>query len=62
MFGQRKNELNPPPIASEMEAVEVLRAWAKPGSPQQFTLRTTWKDPAAWGLMLADIARHAAKA
>jgi len=26
------------------------------------TLRTTWKDAGAWGLLLADIARHAAKA
>jgi hypothetical protein len=25
-------------------------------------LKTTWKDPATWGLMLADIARHAANA
>jgi hypothetical protein len=56
-------ELEPPPIAkSHSEAVEVLRVWAIPGQPQQLTLKTTWQDPAAWGLMLADIARHAAKA
>lgn len=55
--------LDPPPIAlSEPNAVEVLRVWTVPGSPQQLTLRTTWKDPGAWGLMMVDIARHAAKA
>lgn len=33
-----------------------------PGQPQQLTLKTTWKDAGAWGLLLADIARHAANA
>lgn len=65
MFGRRKNqnELEVPPIAGANErAVEVLRVWAAPGKPQQLTLRTTWKDSAAWGLLLADVARHAANA
>ena len=48
--------------AEDEEAVEVLRVWAAPGSPQQMTINTCWKDPGAWGLMLADIARHAARA
>jgi len=56
-------ELEVPPIASSnSQAVEVLRVWAAPGQPQQLTLRTTWKDAGAWGLLLADIARHAANA
>ena len=55
--------LAPPPIAkSDRSAIEVLRVWAVSNGPQQFTLRTTWRDPGAWGLMMADIARHAAKA
>ncbi len=65
MFGkrERKNSLDPPPIAAEnSDAVEVLRVWAAPDSPQQVTLRTTWQDPGAWGLMLVDVARHAANA
>jgi len=33
-----------------------------PGKPQQLTLRTTWKGAGAWGLLLADVARHAANA
>jgi hypothetical protein len=56
-------ELNVSPIAiSNPQAMEVLRVWAAPGQPQELTLRTTWKDAGAWGLLLADVARHAAKA
>ena len=64
MFGRRKpQELDRPPVASSnSEAVEVLRVWAAPGAAQQLTLRTCWKDPAAWGLLLVDVARHAALA
>ena len=65
MFGKRQNSnaLETPPIAdSDPQAVEVLRVWAVPGKPQQLTLRTTWKDSGAWGLLLADVAKHAANA
>ena len=65
MFGKRKqaSELEPPPIAStDKEAVEVLRVWASPGAGQELTLRTCWKDSGAWGLLLVDVARHAAQA
>jgi len=64
VFGKKpKGELEVPPIAtSNSQAVEVLRVWAVPGQPQQLTLRITWKDAGAWGLLLADVARHAANA
>ena len=65
MIGKRKNtnELDTPPLAdSNPDSVEVLRVWAAPGTGQQLTINTCWDDPAAWGLMLADIARHAAQA
>jgi len=64
MFKKKSvRDLEVPPIAnSNPQSVEVLRIWAAPGQPQQLTLRTTWKDSGAWGLLLADIARHAAKA
>jgi hypothetical protein len=64
MFGKKPiRELEPPPIANtNSQAVEVLRVWAAPGQPQQLTLRTTWKVAGAWGLLLADVARHAANA
>lgn len=62
MFGRPKNELPPPPIARNAEAVEVLRVWSEPDAPQVISIRTAWEDPGAWGLLLVDIARHAAKA
>ncbi len=57
-------ELNPPPIATtQPKSVEILRVWAVPDGPQQVTLRTQWdEDPGVWGLLLVDIARHAAQA
>lgn len=65
MFGKRveENSLAVPPVANDNPAaVEVLRVWAAPGEQQQVTLRTTWKDAGAWGLLLVDVARHAARA
>ena len=65
MFTDRvnKNCLAVPPMAdSNSAAIEVLRVWAASGAPQQLTLRTTWNDPGAWGLLLVDVARHAAQA
>ena len=59
-----KNALEPPPMAtSTSDAVEVLRVWAAPGKPQQVVLNPIWKDAGAcWGLVLVDVARHAAGA
>jgi len=65
MFGKRKSssELTPPPLANmHAEATEVMRIWTAPGEGPHVTLRTTWEDPAAWGVMLVDVARHAANA
>ena len=48
--------------------MEVLTVWPVPGEAQQLARKTTWDhpgawdDPGAWGLLLADIARYAAKA
>jgi hypothetical protein len=65
MFKRRDDTraLEPPPMAAERaDAVEVLRVWAAPGGSQQFSLKTTWEDSAAWGLLLVDISRHVAEA
>jgi hypothetical protein len=59
---QKMNSLELPPNAKNPAAAEVLRVWAVPDEGQQFVLKTTWQEPGAWGLLLADIARHAAKA
>jgi hypothetical protein len=56
------NELEPPPMATaDRNSREILRVWTSAG-PVQLALQTAWKDPAAWGLALVDIARHAANA
>lgn len=62
MFRKKlSRELGLPPMAtSNAKSVEVLRVWAAPGDAQEVVLKSTWKNPATWGLMLADIARHAA--
>ncbi len=57
------NSLAEPAIARlNPQAVEALSVWAAPGKPQVITLRTTWKDAGAWGLVLVDVARFASKA
>ena len=59
----QKRDLDPPPLAAtRQDAVEVLRVWAVPDGRQQLTLRVNWDDPGAWGLLLVDLARHAAEA
>lgn len=55
-------ELAAPPIAKSPSSREVLRVWAADDGPQQVSLETTWAEPEAWGLLLADVARHTAKA
>lgn len=45
---------------SNAQSFEVLRVWTAAGQTQEVVLKTTWKNPATWGLMLADVARHAA--
>ena len=62
MSQKKINELEPPPIAKKEGSQELLRVWSAPDGPQQLSLKTTWDDPAGWGLLLVDIARHAAKA
>jgi hypothetical protein len=59
----RKGELSiPPDAAADERAVEIVRVWAA-GDKHRFVLCTeVWDDPGAWGLMLVDLARHAAKA
>jgi len=51
--------LDPPPAATRDKAsFELLRVWvAEQG--QHVSLRSgTWEDPFAWGIVLADLARH----
>jgi len=63
MFGKpTTKELPIPAIAAkDAKSFEILRIWIANGN-QHFCLKSmAWDDPAAWGLMLADVARHVAK-
>jgi hypothetical protein len=57
------NELIVPPAAqSGRAAVELLRAWVVDGSLHCTLAPEVWDEPANWGIMLADVARHVANA
>ena len=50
----------PDAAKSDPKSFELLRVWVA-HKGQHVSLRTgVWEDPAAWGLMLADLARHVA--
>jgi hypothetical protein len=48
--------------SSAEKAVEIARIWAAGGKQHVSFAAELWKDPAAWGLMLVDLARHVANA
>ena len=58
-----KDELAPPPTAAEdAMSFEIARVWVANGA-QRVRLRTdVWPDPAAWGIVLAELARNVALA
>jgi hypothetical protein len=57
------NELQPPPDASgDTEAGEVLRAWIVKGGLEVSLHPLAFPEIETWGLLLADIARHVARA
>ena len=56
------NELPIPSGASaDAESVEVLRTWVA-DQGLHVALRQAFPDPETWGMLLVDIARHAARA
>jgi hypothetical protein len=56
----KKKPKSPP--AGAAGGIEVLRVLAMPDGGQEVRLQTAWEEPAAWGLLLVDVARHVAKA
>jgi hypothetical protein len=57
------NEL-PIPAAALVDdrARELVRVWAASGAQHVSLASQSWADPAAWGIMLVDLARHLARA
>ena len=52
--------LHVPPAALERGGVEILRAVVVDGA-LHVSLRPAFDDPQAWGMLIADVARHAAR-
>ncbi|WP_112663372.1 DUF5076 domain-containing protein [Microvirga flavescens] len=60
-MAERKFEaLNVPPDAVEKGGVEILRASVVEGAVS-IALRRAFDDPFTWGVLLVDLARHAAR-
>ncbi len=54
--------LVPPAAKNDAKSFELLRVWIA-DKKQHVSLRSgVWKDPAAWGIMFADLSRHVANA
>ncbi|MBX3390841.1 MAG: DUF5076 domain-containing protein [Phycisphaeraceae bacterium] len=52
----------PDAAASDPRALEILRVWAAGGKQHVSIATDLWRDPANWGIMLVDLARHIANA
>ena len=60
MAGPKEQPL-PPDVIGREEATEVLRAFVVDGG-LSIAFQRAFEEPDMWGLMLVDIARHAARA
>lgn len=59
----QKDSLPIPAAASrDPRSLEVLRVWIANGEQHVALAFGMWEDPSAWGLLLADLARHIAEA
>jgi Domain of unknown function (DUF5076) len=57
-----KNELAVPDgVKDDPKAFELVRAWVAEGDLHVSLQMGGWDDPAAWGTVLADLARHVAR-
>ncbi len=54
--------LIPHAAATDPRAVELARIWAAEGKQHVSLATGLWEDPAAWGMMLVDLAHHIANA
>jgi len=61
MFKRKPRELVIPPAAqSDPKAAELVRVWAATGQQHVTISAEAWEDPATWGIVLVDLARHVA--
>ena len=60
MAGNPQEQPIPPDVMGREDAVEVLRAFVLDGG-LSIAFTRAFEDPQMWGMMLVDIARHAAR-
>lgn len=59
----RDGELPIPPQAVKSgPSFELVRVWVADGDQHVSVATNVWEDPAAWGIMMVDLARHVANA
>ncbi len=53
----------PVPESAQVDsnAIELVRIWAASGQQHISIATDVWDNPAAWGIMLVDLAKHIAK-
>jgi hypothetical protein len=65
-YGERMSQKDSLPIPAaasrDPRSLEILRVWIANGEQHVALSFGMWEDPAAWGLLLADLARHIAEA
>jgi hypothetical protein len=59
-MSEELHQLEPPPDAREKGGHEVLRCFVVDGG-LSVSLRRSFEDVGTWGVLLADLARHAAR-
>jgi hypothetical protein len=52
----------PEAATDDPKSVEVLRVWVANGEQHVVIRIDAWKDPGAWGIVLADLAKHVSRA
>jgi hypothetical protein len=52
----------PKAASDDPKGIELLRVWAAKGKQHVSLSTNLWNDPATWGIMLVDLARHIAAA
>ena len=62
MNTQSKQLPIPGAAANDARAIELLRVWVAGGKQHVSLASSVWRDPASWGIMLVDLAKHIANA
>ena len=62
MMGKPRELAIPPGAAKAANGFEIARIWVGNNSQHVSLMTSVWKDPAAWGIALVDLARHIADA